>query len=51
MVFTAIIYKSDSKVQKTSVTIIAETFEQALKKVASLYGEKLISVIYEVGKN
>lgn len=51
MVFTAIVYKSDSKVQKMSVTIIAENFEQALKKIQSMYGDKLISMVFEIEKN
>ena len=51
MVFTAIIYKTDSKVQKMSVTIIAESFEQARKKLKTLYGEKLISIVFETEKN
>ena len=51
MVFTAIIYRPDSRVQKTSVTIIAETFEQAQKKLLSLYGKKLVSIIFELEKN
>lgn len=51
MVFTAIIYKSSARVQKTSVTCIAENFEDAKKKLFSLYGRDLISIIYEVEKN
>lgn len=51
MVFTVIIYKSSSQIQKTAVTIIADSFEKALKKAKALYEENLISVIYEVGKN
>lgn len=51
MVFTAIVYKSESKVQKTSVTVIAENFEKALEKISSIYGKNLISLVYEVEKN
>ena len=51
MVFTAIIYKTDSHVQKTSVTIIAENFDQAKKKLQVLYGKNLVSIIYEIEKN
>ena len=36
MIFTAIIYKSSARVQKTSVTCIAENFEDA-KKNCFLY--------------
>lgn len=51
MIFTAIVYKSESKVQKTSVTIIAENFEEALEKISKFYGKNFISLIYEVEKN
>ena len=51
MIFTAIVYKSESKVQKTSVTVIAENFEQALEKIQTIYGKNFISLVYEVEKN
>lgn len=51
MVFTGIVYKSESRVQKTSVTIIAENFEQARKKLLAIYGKNLISIIFEIEKN
>lgn len=51
MIFTAIVYKSSARIQKTSVTCIAENFEDAKKKLFSLYGRDLISIIFEVEKN
>lgn len=51
MVFTAIVYKSENKVQKTSVIIIAENFDKALEKVKGLYGKNFVSLIYESSKN
>lgn len=51
MIFTAIVYKSESKVQKTSVTIIAENFEEALEKILKFYGKNFISLVYEAEKN
>lgn len=51
MVFTAIIYKSDARKQKTSVTIVTNSFEDAQKKLLSLYGKNLISIVFEIDKN
>lgn len=51
MIFTAIIYKTDAGRQKTAVTCIAENFDIAKKKLSNMYGDRLISIIYEVEKN
>ena len=51
MVFTAIVFKSDARKQKTAVTIVADTFEEAQKKLLSLYGKNLISIVFEIDKN
>lgn len=51
MIFTAIVYKSSARIQKTSATCIAENFEDAKKKLFSLYGRDLISIVFEVEKN
>lgn len=51
MIFTAIIYKTDAGRQKTAVTCIAENFDIAKKKLFSMYGARLVSIIYEAEKN
>ena len=51
MVFTAIVYKSDARKQKTAVTIVANSFEEAQKKSLSLYGKNLVSIVFEIEKN
>lgn len=51
MVFTAIVYKTDKCKQKTAVTIVADTFEAAQKKLLSIYGKNLVSIVFEVDKN
>lgn len=51
MVFTAIVYKSDARKQKTAVTIVTDSFEEAQKKLLSLYGKNLVSIVFEIDKN
>ena len=51
MVFTAIVYKSDARKQKTAVTIVTDSFEEAQKKLLSLYGKNLVSIVFEIEKN
>ena len=51
MIFTAIIYKTSARTQRTAVTCIAENFDNAKKKLLSLYGHDLVSIIFEVEKN
>lgn len=51
MVFTAIIYKTETGYHKTAVTCISENFSVAKKKLIDMYGNRLISIIYEVEKN
>ena len=51
MVFTAIVYKSDARKQKTAVTIVTNSFEDAQKKLLSLYGKNLVSIVFEIEKN
>ena len=51
MIFTAIIYKSSARTQKKAVEVIAENFDDAKKKLLSLYGHDLVSIIFEVEKN
>lgn len=51
MVFTAIVYKSDARKQKTAVTIVTNSFEEAQKKLLSLYGKNLVSIVFEIDKN
>ena len=51
MVFTAIVYKSDARKQKTAVTIVTNSFEEAQKKLLSLYGKNLVSIVFEIEKN
>lgn len=51
MIFTAIIYKSPSKIKKDAVSCIANNFEDAKKKLSAIYGKDLVSIIYEVEKN
>ena len=51
MVFTAIVYKSDARKQKTAVTIVTDSFEDAQKKLLSLYGKNLVSIVFEIEKN
>ena len=51
MVFTAIVYKSDARKQKTAVTIVAYSFEEAQKQLLSLYGKNLVSIVFEIEKN
>lgn len=51
MVFTAIVYKTDARKQKTAVTIVADSFDEAQKKLLSLYGKDLVSIVFEIDKN
>lgn len=51
MVFTAIVYKSDARKQKTAVTIVTDSFDEAQKKLLSLYGKNLVSIVFEIDKN
>lgn len=51
MVFTAIVYKSDARKQKTAVTIVTDSFDEAQRKLLSLYGKNLVSIIFEIDKN
>lgn len=51
MVFTAIVYKSDARKQKAAVTIVTNSFEEAQKKLLSLYGKNLVSIVFEIDKN
>lgn len=51
MVFTAIVYKSDARKQKTAVTIVTNSFDEAQRKLLSLYGKNLVSIVFEIDKN
>lgn len=51
MVFTAIVYKSDARKQKTAVTIVTDSFDEAQRKLLSLYGKNLVSIVFEIDKN
>ena len=51
MIFTAIAYKTSSHNQRFAMQVVGDSFEDVRKKLLNLYGDDLISIIYETKKN
>ena len=51
MIFTAIAYKTSAHNQRFEMQVVGDSFEDVRKKLLNLYGDDLISIIYETKKN
>ena len=51
MIFTAIAYKTAAHNQRFAMQVVGDSFEDVRKKLLNLYGDDLISIIYETKKN
>ena len=51
MIFTAIAYKTAAHNQRFAFQVVGDSFDDVRKKLLNLYGDDLISIIYETKKN
>lgn len=51
MIFTALAYKTSAHNQRFAMQVVGDSFEDVRKKLLNLYGDDLISIIYETKKN
>ena len=51
MIFTALAYNTSAHNQRFAMQVVGDSFEDVRKKLLNLYGDDLISIIYETKKN